>query len=136
MRSRKDGDRGRWGEGTALWGTRGSSAPSASRSLLEPCLGNAGDARYGPRAGLPRGPELGIKLSGVICLKREEAGEPHGRLSPGYGSSMWAGAERFTNPNLAQGVLEVGEVETGLTSPFGVLLPSPAGLAASITEKP
>lgn len=50
-------------------------------------LGNAGDASYGQRAGLPRGPELGIKLEGVICLKREEAGEPHGRLSPRVGLS-------------------------------------------------
>lgn len=95
-----------------------------------------GDASYGQRARLPWGPELGSKLAGVICLKREEAGEPYGCLSPGCSSPKWAGAERFANPNLALGVLEVGEVEMGLTSQFGFLLPSLAGRAASITEKP
>lgn len=43
-----------------------------------------------------------------------------------------AHAEQFANPNLVLGVWAVGAVETGLTSPFG-LLPSPhPGRAASI----
>lgn len=51
-------------------------------------------------------------------------------------SSCQAHAEQFANLDLVLGVWAVGAVETGLTSPLGLLASPHPGRAASITEKP
>lgn len=133
--SRKDGEVGQAG-GNGIPGNRRFLGSLDQRVTARTSLGDTGDASYGQPAGLSGGPEPGSERAGVLWLKWGEAGEPHGGPLPSAVPPKWARAERFANPNLALGVLEVGEMEKDLASQVGFLLPFHPGLAVSITENP